>query len=1416
MMKKFQHFFYLFLLVFLTACDGDSFTAEDKDEVNPLESTTTIELTIDNTYVDAATPATVTAKVQTDGVAVDNIVVTFSSEVGLFDIESSTALTNSDGIATIGLTAGAIEGAGTITASIESGEIGTIGFESAGDGIDPDASQNQGESENVVLVNMSISARQVAALSAQIITANISDLDGPVEGTVVAFSTTSGYLLPSSGSALTNSNGNATIIINADNVEGAGTVTATAPNGESATISFSNAGDGGVIAGKQVKLSLSNNQVSSASPATVMVTVTDENGAVAGEVVNFSSSIGVLNPYSGTALTDATGAATITLTAGNVEGAGLVSATLATGEFDSLGFSTSGDASEVAGNEVSLTISTTSITDGSPSMLTATVTNSGNPVGGEVVNFSSTLGTLSPASGTALTNASGQAVITLSAGTNAGAGVASVTLDNGANAKVGFETAGDASAKLGKTIVVTPITDLVEKLAPVTIMVKVTDNGVDVANEVISFTTTLGAFNPLSGTALTNSTGNAIIELTAGSIEGAGIVTASLASGETDTSGFATKGDGDGITDKVIELDAIVGTISNAAPVIVWVTVTENERPSASEVVNFSSSLGVFDPVSATALTDTDGRAFIELSAGDIKGAGIVTATLTSGELDTTGFATDGDAPAILGKEVAVNVLTKNIIGTATSIVEATVTENGALVANEFVNFAATLGLLDPRNGTALTDGDGVASVTLSAGTVKGAGIVTATLSNGAKGNDTFTTAGDEVLGIYLDVILVEPDTINPIDTINTTTPGQLIATVNGLGVGEKVLVTFSSDIGEISIPTAITDVNNQAIVDIYAGNDIGAGTITASLVSGETGSALVVVGAAGLQMQTPVVGLSPISAGGSTNISVTIIDTNNGNAPYTEPVLVNFSSSCSLDGKAQLDEQVSTFQGTAVSSYLAQGCTGNDIITVTANAGTESLTATAAIDVEAAAIGSIIFESATPENISLKGIGGEESSTVIFQVLDENSNPVSGEQVSFELNTVVGGVSLNPNVATTNSNGYAQTVINSGTVSTTVRVTATVDNTTPNISSQSNKLVISTGIPDQDSFSISAETLNLERIYGNQTTITARMADAFNNPVPDGTSVYFTTEGGLIVGDCQTADSACSVTFTVQDPIPSGNTVEEPSVNWVKGDDESLFPSVINLMGQNYGGRITILATAIGEESFADTNGNGLFDVDEHPLFDTGFDTSGDDYDMPEAFIDYNEDSVFNPAGGGEAGGDSEEFADFDVSGDYNSRDNKYTGVLCAEDAKLADLCSPVQSLNVRDSLVLIVASPRAYAVRGQTIDALDADNALLADDDDKTVNIVGEDTGHASIIISDVHNQPMPKGTIIEFTSTVGSIVGPDTFTWSNDNHNGGQEFSVSIKGEDEAKSGSLIVQITTPGGTTTTKTLIDVAILAVAVVP
>lgn len=102
-------------------------------------------------------------------------------------------------------------------------------------------------------------------------------------------------------------------------------------------------GDDPVTGGDEAKtitLSISTTDVTGQNPATVSATVKQGSAVVSGEVVTFTSTTGALTPNSGTALTDSTGVATITLTAGTVRGAGTVKALISSGAEASVGFKT--------------------------------------------------------------------------------------------------------------------------------------------------------------------------------------------------------------------------------------------------------------------------------------------------------------------------------------------------------------------------------------------------------------------------------------------------------------------------------------------------------------------------------------------------------------------------------------------------------------------------------------------------------------------------------------------------------------------------------------------------------------------------------------------------------------------------------------------------------------------------------------------------------------------------------------------------------------------------------------------------------------------------------------------------------------------------------------------------------------------
>lgn len=437
--------------------------------------------------------------------------------------------------------------------------------------------------------------------------------------------------------------------------------------------------------------------------------------------------------------------------------------------------------------------------------------------------------------------------------------------------------------------------------------------------------------------------------------------------------------------------------------------------------------------------------------------------------------------------------------------------------------------------------------------------------------------------------------------TSETTTVSSTFKS-NGLPVA-GITVTFTTTLGSVSPLTAVTNASGTATTQLTAGATAGQGVVTASATIGGilvTGNGLF---NENLPKLSPItLGLATLSYGGSTSVSVTVKDAN-GNA-YSGPelsVVFTKSSATSI-----INSPIKTAFGVATTTYQAVTTSGTDTITATI-AGDSSTAVTTTISIAPPSANSIQFVSVQPKNIGLKGMGETgfvETALVTFKVLDTLGQPKPNQLVNFSLNSTIGGLALTSPSGSTAFDGTVSVYVQAGTIATSVRVTATIAGTSPAISTQSNQLVVSTGVPAQDGFSISIEKLNPGsfNIDGVTSTVTARLSDHFHNPVPDGTAVYFTTSGGMIHPSCTTLDGACSVTWISQNPRPVNNS---PANN----------------------GRAVILAYAIGEEAFLDINGNGVADPGEFTDTSEAFrdDNENGIRDADETFIDFNRDGIFN-----------------------------------------------------------------------------------------------------------------------------------------------------------------------------------------------
>ena len=187
----------------------------------------------------------------------------------------------------------------------------------------------------------------------------------------------------------------------------------------------------------------------------------------------------------------------------------------------------------------------------------------------------------------------------------------------------------------------------------------------------------------------------------------------------------------------------------------------------------------------------------------------------------------------------------------------------------------------------------------------------------------------------------------------------------------------------------------------------------------------------------------------------------------------------------------------------------------------------------------SITLVSLEYDSVAVQGTGANEATTVTFVVRDQGGSPISGIQpvaVNFEiLGSTGGGEYLYPESDTTDGQGQVSTTLNSGTVAGTVQLRAYLADA-DTVACTPVAVAIHSGLPDQDHFSVFPKYINFPGYnqFGLVDSIFALVGDMYANPVPLGTSVYFSSDAGVIEGSCTTDTSGFArVRLFSGDPVP-------------------------------------------------------------------------------------------------------------------------------------------------------------------------------------------------------------------------------------------------------------------------------------------
>ncbi|MGB2869347.1 MAG: hypothetical protein WBD36_12910 [Bacteroidota bacterium] len=315
-----------------------------------------------------------------------------------------------------------------------------------------------------------------------------------------------------------------------------------------------------------------------------------------------------------------------------------------------------------------------------------------------------------------------------------------------------------------------------------------------------------------------------------------------------------------------------------------------------------------------------------------------------------------------------------------------------------------------------------------------------------------------------------------------------------------------------------------------------------------------------------PRINISPSYAGfqipdsGSFPFNFNVRDANNNPLSSGTTITVSLSGPASPDlqlsgdvSRTMPDTQDTTltnFKVTILDSKRA-GLAGKVDVTITVSGENGTASTTFSGDLLAAGVNPGGFSGGNPSsiqlvgisnsNISVRGTGATETSTLSFQVKDSLGNPIpSSKQVTVNFSIVGGpggGEFVFPASMVTDVNGRISTTVNSGTKSGVLQIVDTIYAPGRVITSSPTQITISGGLPDSNRITTTITRFNLPGIVksGTLATISVQTGDKFGNPAQPS-ACYFSTTGGIITASATTdASGHASVSLSGGNSIPAG-----------------------------------------------------------------------------------------------------------------------------------------------------------------------------------------------------------------------------------------------------------------------------------------
>lgn len=975
----------------------------------------------------------------------------------------------------------------------------------------------------------------------------------PAKFKVVEVKTTKGVLYPADGLALTDDQGNATISLKDNSEIGVGQITVTVDDEVYTPLPFKIVEATGTAVGissvsywdlvdpdpsylnpPRIRTITKNN------PGKVVINVIDSLFQPAKEqIVTVTTTIGVLDPPNGLALTDATGKAEINLYDNDQIGVGTITVSV-DGVVDEtvVNFEIIEDGELIAHVACDLIDPTTlpvitsmrEISKNNAGRVMVTLTDSsGNGVSGQIVTVSTTKGLLSPPDGLAVTDDDGTAYIDITDNNQIGVGVLTVTVNGKDNAPIYFEIAdGSINAGVVADVQITMSTDnsdfKISKEKSGKVQVAVSDAlGNPLGRRVVTVSTTKGTLFPTDGLALTNSAGIAEIDIKAGEVLGVGVITASCDTYEGDPlnfeiiqdTGTSTGGSSNATFDLVDSTNARISKISSEAPGKIVVNVTDNGGgPVVRKIVTVAATKGALYPEDGMALTDAAGQAVITISDNNQIGAGEITVTVDDvvyGPLNFEIVSATSALPTLLVLTSSQTSVLSNNADSAT--ITATVIKDNVPLEDVTVYFSSNGGLMS--KGSAITTFEGKAEIDFTSGPDAQNEII----------NITATAPGvsDQIpVQITGNKITLSSDQSNIGVGVDASITLSLKNAVP-LGIANKIVTLTLEETPETAGNAVLTPLPATVTTDVYGtaqisvtGLNPGIAIIKASGM-GALGALSVVVTAPEdvFEITAPTTAEAEEGLGTDETVDVVVNVPLSGGAPSMANVTFvttvgcfgNVGPGCGAGGTSS--KTVAVVQDTPTSASATATLSSDE-------AGTTTIEVRDAINFDTYDTLQLDFYappseayqislSATPTVVAPSPGETKNSISLTATVTNQFDQVVGDAIVNFTIsnNPVGGGEQISPASVKTDSSGVASTTFYSGTLSSDgggLTIQAVIDPYDPitNPEKADTVDVIIGGTAGSIEIGLSNKISSNAENTKYMVDITAQLTDANGNPVPD------------------------------------------------------------------------------------------------------------------------------------------------------------------------------------------------------------------------------------------------------------------------------------------------------------------------------